>query len=253
MAVPRSSTDGPVATTTLRGGHLRAPSTQAVDIDEHDALDRVADESPAHLERPRGELLKHTLDASVRRADSPEAERTAEQLDPPTQRAPPSTRLLTDVLEGTHLAAHLGGAPALPPATERPGHGAQPVPQTRRHPARHHGHHGAAAATPVPPHDDLGYLGPLADAGWAELKAPPNTVANQPQPRSRWPPRSSAARAARRTHRLDARQGLIPNLDVALRNDDSSMAPSSLQLAVERDGDGCANTHPVTFFVRSIR
>lgn len=171
--------DLPDATTTLRGGHLRAPSTQAVDIDERDAFDRIGDERAARLERSRGELLKHALDPAARRARGVEPERNAEHLDPPPQRTPPSTSLLAHVREGAHLTAHRGRTPALPPSAERPRHRAQPIAQTRRYPSGHHRHHRAAATAEVPPHHHLRHLGNLAGTGRPELKPPSDAVADQ--------------------------------------------------------------------------
>ena len=241
------------ATTTLRGGHPRAPSTQAVDIHEDDALHRVAHELAGGIARPRREALEHALEPTMRGTDVVEPDGPAEHAHPPPQRAPASSRLLAHHLEGAHLAPSLGRAHPLPPAAERPADPPQPVTKARSHAARHHRDHSAAAPTEVPTDRDLCDLRGRARARRAELKASSEPMPNEAEPLPDRPPSGPTARAPPRAHGPHGGKRLLPALDVDPRNDDSSIAPSLLQGGWSTTGMGAANTRPVTFFVgRSV-
>ncbi len=220
MAVWRSSTNCLGATTTLRGGHLRAPSTHAVNIDEDDALHGVAHELATGVERLRGEALEHALEPTMRSTDICDTQRATEHAHPPTKRAPPAHRLLANPTKRAHLVPHGGGARALPPAAERPRDGWQPVAQARRHATRHHRHYRPATTTEVATYGDLRDLRRLAETRRSQLKTPPKPMADDAETLTDRPPSCTAARTPLRTDSVHRRNPLLPKLDVDRRNDD---------------------------------
>ena len=208
-------------TTTLRGGHLRAPLTHAVDIDEHDPLHRVAHQLAAGLEGPRRKALEHTLEPVMGRTDIGDSQRAAEPLHPPTKRAPPAHRLFTDTPKRAHLAPHLGGTRALPPPSKRPRDGRQPVSKTSSHPTRHHRHHSSAAATKVAAHRDLDDLRRTAGLRRPELKTPSKPVPDNAEALANRAPSTAAARTPLWTDCVRRRKASLPKLDIDRRNNDA--------------------------------
>ena len=220
MAVQRSSTDGSCATTTLGGGRLQAASAHMVDIDENDALDRVAHQLAARIQRLRCEALEHTLEPKMWSTDIGDAQRATERAHPPPKRAPAPLCLLTDSPKRAHLASHSGGTRTLPPAPQRPGDGSQPVAEARRHPTRHHRDHRPAIATEVTPHGDLGDIRRLAQVCRPKLKSPPNAVTDEAETLTHRAPGTTAARTSLGADGVHRRKMPLPKLDVDRRNDD---------------------------------
>ncbi len=150
------------------------PSTHAVDIDENDALHRVAHELAARIEGLRSEALEHALELTMRSTDIGDSQRATEQPHPPTKRAPPAHRLVADSAKRAHLPSDSSGARPLPPPAERPRNGSRTVAQAPRNAPRHHRDHCPATLTEEAAHGNLSDLRPLAGTRRPELDSPPN-------------------------------------------------------------------------------